>query len=570
MNIEKFKISLYRDILKVDKEGNLSGLGFSKNFSEDNRFIKETDKKCMWRIQTPKESSVRLAYEKFEEITNVVTEELYNREEMIWPACMYNENGEKIKLYAKVKISFGEEFLENQTEETYAKVEKFIEENREIIESIYGKITINYTESSITIGNIKLHGTCRFGISKEKVLGLVAIVFAGEFGGKEKDFFKLLGKVNDKYNLKAEDAIKVLKELSQENSGNCVNSFEKILKIAQKYMLEGYNMRYTIVGHENLVAESKVLIKDSIAQGINYNVLNDNKSVVEHGNKKEKEIVIEGNKTDRDSYIFPIITDDKFIAKNIMKEAGLSVPDCIILDKTMNEKDIDELVHPYYNKKIVVKPRNTNYGTGITVFSKPATKTQILDAINYAFNFDDSILLEEYCKGMEYRFLVVNGKCVSIAHRRNASVVGDGKSTVMELIKAKNKEAWHALTGCPVKVEKPVEEYLKRQELSYNSVIPKGKRVFLRTNSNCSTGGESVDYTYTMPSKFKRIAEKASRAFEAKICGVDIIIDDTEKDDYSIIEINDNPGYSINEWPYEGPGEKIGVKILQLLDLIEK
>ena len=46
-----------------------------------------------------------------------------------------------------------------------------------------------------------------------------------------------------------------------------------------------------------------------------------------------------------------------------------------------------------------------------------------------------------------------------------------------------------------------------------------------------------------MPAKFKKIAEKASRAFNAKICGVDIIIEDFEKDEYSIIEINDNPGY---------------------------
>ena len=567
MNIEKFNLSIERDILKLDKEGNLSGKGFPKNFSEDNRFIKQTDAKYMWRVRTPKENSVRKAYEKFEEITNVVTEELYNREEIIYPSCLYNENGEKIKLYARVKFGFGEEFMPDQSEKTYEKIDKFIDDNREEIEKIFGKVTVNYTDTSIVVGNIRLSLDTRLGISEEKVLMLVTIMFAGAFDIKEKNFFKSLEKANEKYNLKAEEAIKNLKEYEMRYPDK---SFRDILKLAGKYMNEGYMKRYTIVGHEKLVAESKVLIKDSIAQGINYNVLNDNKSVVEHGNKKEKEIVIEGNKTDRDSYIFPIITDDKFIAKNIMKEAGLSVPDCIILDKSMNEKDIDELVSPYYNTKIVVKPRNTNYGTGITVFSKPATKKQILDAIEYAFGFDDSILLEEYCKGMEYRFLVVDGKCISVAHRRIASVVGDGKSTIKELIKMKNKESWHDLTGCPVKMDKPVEEYLKLQNLNLDSVIPEGKRVFLRTNSNCSTGGESVDYTEVIPSKFKRIAEKASRAFEAKICGVDIIIDDLNKDNYSIIEINDNPGYSINEWPYEGKGEKIGVKILKLLDLVEE
>ena len=133
------------------------------------------------------------------------------------------------------------------------------------------------------------------------------------------------------------------------------------------------------------------------------------------------------------------------------------------------------------------------------------------------------------------------------------------------MIDAKNQEPWHALTGSPVKKDEPVVEFLKLQNYTYESIIPEGKRVFLRTNSNCSTGGETLDMTQVMPSKFKRIAEKAAKAFNGKICGVDIIVNDLEKDEYSIIEINDNPGYSINEWPYEGKGEKVGTAILKML-----
>ena len=567
MNIEKFNISISRDILIIDKSGRLSKLAFPKNFKEDNKFIKKTDNNYLLKIQTSPESSVKEAYEKFEEITNVVTEELHNRNELIWPTCEYEYQDEIIKLHAKIKFSFGKEFLSDQSEETYDKIEEFINSNREVLENIYGKIRVTASGSSIVVSNIRLHDSTRFGISKESILVMVAICFQAVFGEKNDDLFKSLEKIDKKYNLKAEEAIKLAKQKAKSKM-ECGKTFENKLDLAEKYMLEGYNMRYTIVGHEDLVAESKVLIKDSIAQGIDYNILNDRKSVVEYGNKKHKEIVIEGNKTDRDSYIFPIITDDKYIAKNIMKKAGVNVPDAILLDKDMTEKDIDELLHDHYNTKLVVKPRNTNYGTGITVFSKPASRKLILNAIEYAFKFDDSILIEQYVKGKEYRFLVVDGKCVSIVHRRNASVVGDGKSTIRELIKAKNKEPWHALTGSPVKVDKPVEEFLKLQELTYDSVVSKGKRVTLRTNSNCSTGGESVDYTDAIPTKFKKVAEKAAKAFDAKICGVDIIIDDLEKDSYSVVEINDNPGYSINEWPYEGKGEKIGIMILKLLDLI--
>ena len=106
-----------------------------------------------------------------------------------------------------------------------------------------------------------------------------------------------------------------------------------------------------------------------------------------------------------------------------------------------------------------------------------------------------------------------------------------------------------------------------RIKKTYNGVVPNGKRIFLRTNSNCSTGGESIDYTNIIPAKFKRIAEKASRAFEAKICGVDIIIDDLQGDEYCILETNADPGYDINQWPYEGPDAHIGIEILKMLGL---
>ena len=251
-----------------------------------------------------------------------------------------------------------------------------------------------------------------------------------------------------------------------------------------------------------------------------------------------------------------------------MKENRLNVPNAILLKKNMDSNDIELILKPFYNSKLVVKPRNTNYGTGITVFSKNATKSQILNAVKYAFNFDDNVLIEEYIKGMEYRFLVIDGKCLSVCHRRVASVVGDGKSTIKQLIEEKNKEPWHYLTATPVKMDEPVVEFLKLQGYDYDTVLPENKRVFLRTNSNCSTGGESIDMTETMPEYFKQVAEKAAKSFNAKICGVDIIIEDLKKENYSIIEINDNPGYSINEWPYEGKGQKIGTAILKLLDLI--
>ena len=574
MKLEKYNISIKRDVLRLNKEGKLSRTSLPKTIGTNNKFIKETDEKYIIEVETPVSESLNDAYEKLEEIINVVTEELYNKEEIIWAHPDYEKNDVKLAQKVSVKLSFDDEFLDefykkNKTfkikrDNLYEKAKEYIEKNKEAIEKSYGSFKVRNSSSSITFYGISIDEENRYGVTKDQVYFLIALLFS-VLDTEKDELFKKLSKVDKKYNLKAEEAIKLYKKNHLKVSNY---DFNKLLKKSTKYMYDGYMQRYSIQNHDALVAESKVIIKDAIAQGVDYKILNEAKSIVEFYNKGKKEIVIEGNRTNRDCYIFENITNDKYISKQIMKEAGLNVPEAILLDSSMNKQDIEYLVSPFYNTKIVVKPRNTNYGTGITVFSKKATRKQLLNAIDYAFQFDTNVLIEQYCKGMEYRFLVVNGKCLSVAHRRNASIVGDGKSTIMDLIKAKNKEEWHALTGCPIKIEKPVEDYLDRQGYSYQSVVPEGKRIFLRTNSNCSTGGESLDYTNIMPTKFKKIAEKAARAFDAKICGVDIIIDDLEKDIYSIIEINDNPGYSINEWPYEGKGEKIGTSILKLLNLI--
>ncbi len=583
MKQEKFNISIRREVLRLNQKAEQKAFSYPKAFGnkEKNNLIKSAreESENILEIITPAETNILEVYNKLEEITNVVYVELYNLKELIWPFSSY----ENLSLSNNIELSIDKEFYEeiktvnpnlpNKLEEAYKILKPEFNSKIKLFEKVFGSCTLKVNKNNIVISNIKPNYKNRNTISLNQIYFLVTLVFSS----LEKtelntvsEISKHMQKIGKQYSLKSVDSIKnIVSELKSKDSEE-TKSFEEKVEIAKKYMKEGFDTRYCLQKYQKLVAESVVLIKDAISQGINYRVLNESKSVVELEYNGHREFAIEGNKTNRDNYIFPIITDDKFTSKQIMHEAGLNVPKAILLDTDMDKDDIESLVSPFYNKTLVVKPRNTNYGTGITVFSKKANKTQILNAIEYAFQFDNNILIEEYVKGMEYRFLVIDGKCLSIAHRRIASVVGDGKSTIKELIIEKNKEPWHFLTGTPVKMDQPVVEYLKLQDYTFDSVIPAGKRVFLRTNSNCSTGGESIDMTPIMPNKFKRIAEKAAKAFDAKICGVDIIINDLEKDDYSIIEINDNPGYSINEWPYEGKGEKIGIAVLNLLGLVQE
>lgn len=579
MKIEKFNINIEREALRCTKSGKKVLAAYPKAFGkkEKNNFIKAEADEAILLLKSPTSSSIADAYNKFEEITNVVLCELYGMGELIWATSNYDGRDLNLKISLKIEDEFYQEMriknsnLAETFEQAFAEMKNEFSKNSSVLSKEYGNLKLNLNNGFVEISNIKTNYLSKCGITEAEVMLLVAFTFKCLDGGFTGNLKEDLMEVSKKYSLKLTSGIeKAIEELSiarLENEAG-LSEMEKI-QLARDYMEDGYNTRYCLQKYEKLVSESIVIIKDAISQGIDYKVLNESKSLVEFDYNGHKEFVIEGNKTDKDSYIFPIITDDKFTSKQIMADNGLNVPQAILLEKDMDQEDIEELASDFYDKTLVVKPRNTNYGTGITVFSKPATKEQVLNAIKYAFEFDTNVLIEEYVKGMEYRFLVVNGKCLSVAHRRIASVVGDGVSSIRQLIEAKNLEPWHFLTGTPVKMDQPVVEYLKLQGLDFDSVLEADRRVFLRTNSNCSTGGESIDMTPMMPTKFKKIAEKAAKSFDAKICGVDIIIDDVEKDDYSIIEINDNPGYSINQWPYEGSGQKIGLAILKLLKLTQ-
>ena len=334
-------------------------------------------------------------------------------------------------------------------------------------------------------------------------------------------------------------------------------------------MYNSFMDKCVLDGYPDLEPSTVCVIKAAIKHDLKYEIIDEAHSFIKIYNDDKEEYIYQATKTSKDISTFPFITDDKVLVKDILRENHFNTPDGIILEKGLTKRDIDFLINPFVGKSVVVKPNTTNRGTGITVFEKAVNQNDLRNAVRNAFRYDSKVIVEEFKKGLEYRFLVIGDECVCVIHRRSASVVGDGKSNISELIEAKNKEPWHGLSKRIITIDDGLKQILKRQKYSLRSVPEKGKRVFVRDNSNCSTGGESIDLTDRVPDEFKRVAVKAAKLFNAKICGVDILIENFNRFEYSIVELNDNPGIGICECPYEGKGQPIGDYILRLLGFIE-
>lgn len=343
------------------------------------------------------------------------------------------------------------------------------------------------------------------------------------------------------------------------------------LNLAKKYKDLSYNKRFKLEGYEDLELSTQILMKESIKRGIKTELIDRSDNFISLTKDNKIEYVKQATKTSKDNYITILAMENKVVTKKILQINDIKVPDGSEFD---NMDDAISEIDNFINKPIVIKPKSTNFGTGISIFPQGSNKEDIKRAFEIAFKYDNTVLVEEFISGKEYRFLVIGDKVVGILHRVPANVVGDGEKSIRQLVEIKNQSPLRG-KGYKTPLEKiNLDEsaalFLKHRGLDFDYIPKKDETVYLRENSNISTGGDSIDYTDDIPQKFKDIAVRASKSIGANICGVDMMIDDytNESSQYAIIELNFNPAIHIHSYPYIGKEREVAKEILEILDFI--
>lgn len=343
---------------------------------------------------------------------------------------------------------------------------------------------------------------------------------------------------------------------------------------AKEILNEMKKTPYTLKGFEDLELSTQILLKAAIKNGVKFEILDRDENFIVLEKDKKVEYVKQATKTSLDSYVTMLIMENKVVTKKVLEKENIIVP------QGKDYFNIEEAKSDYrkYGAGIVIKPKSTNFGLGITIFKEEFSKEDYEKALEIAFKEDNSILIERFIKGKEYRIFVIGDEVVGILHRVPANVKGDGERSIKELVEEKNLDPLRGVGyKTPlekIRLEDPEKLFLKGQGLTIEYIPKKDEVVYLRENSNISTGGDSLDYTDDILDAYKKIAIKASKAVGAKICGVDMMIEDIENpnpiDNYAIIELNFNPAIHIHCYPYKGKNRNLGEKILKALGYIEE
>lgn len=344
------------------------------------------------------------------------------------------------------------------------------------------------------------------------------------------------------------------------------------VSLGRKYDQEAHEYPYQLAGFRDMELSTQIFLFDAIQKGIQVKVMDESDQFLRLQHEEHIEYVKNANITSKDSYIVPFIMKNKTVTKKVLKEAGFRVP------KGMEFTSIEDALRAYpcfSNQSFVIKPKSTNYGLGITIFKEGATIDDYETGVFIAFKEDSSILVEEFIPGTEYRFFVIDGKVHAILLRIPANVIGDGIRTVSELVAEKNLDPLrgtnHRTPLELIQLGELEQLMLKEQGLTIFSVPEKEQIVYLRNNSNISTGGDSIDVTDEFVEDYKQIAVDAVEVLGAKISGIDLIIPDKEIDPktspeaYGIIEVNFNPAMHMHIYPFSGKGRRLTMNVLEFL-----
>ncbi len=342
----------------------------------------------------------------------------------------------------------------------------------------------------------------------------------------------------------------------------------ELAKAHKEVILEN---EYSLYGFEDLELSTQILIKEAMKRGIRIEILDRQDNFIRLKKGGHEEVVQQATKTSLDAYSTILAMENKVVTKKMLHEKGFSVPKGEVFTTLESAVRVFER---YQGQQIVIKPRSTNFGLGITIMKPLTSKERFIQALKIAFRHDSSIVIEKFQRGHEYRFLVINGEVIGVLQRIPAHIIGDGNQSIEKLIDQKNT---HPLRGTDynkplqkIQVDESLLHHLQEQQLALDAIPKQNQVIQLRKNSNISTGGDSVDMTDQMPLRFKNIAIEATKQLNVAICGVDMIIEDyqNETSNYAIIEMNQNPAIHIHEYPLIGKGREVAQAILKALRFI--
>ncbi len=278
---------------------------------------------------------------------------------------------------------------------------------------------------------------------------------------------------------------------------------------------------------------------------------------------------IQATVTSETSSIGVELACDKEDTKFLLEQAEVQTPRGDII---RTESSIAEACD-YVGFPLVVKPVDGNHGRGITVNIRNYEDAVVAFKVAKDSSKNGAVILEKHIVGEDYRLLVINNVLVAAAKRTPAHVVGNGVSTIQELIDAVNVDPrrgyGHENVLTKITVNELTLGLIAASGYALKSVLKKDERLILKDTANLSTGGTAEDVTDMVHPANVFMAERISKIIDLDICGIDVMTTDIskplEETGGAVLEVNAGPGFRMHLAPTSGLPRNVAAHVIDKL-----
>ena len=289
--------------------------------------------------------------------------------------------------------------------------------------------------------------------------------------------------------------------------------------------------------------------------------INENKNVffIKH---KKKHILFKGIEGWITSKLWRYLSVDKFLTYTLLKRNHIPIPECIVINRhdTMDIKKITKLWYP-----LITKPLNWRLWRWVVVGIKD--EKELKKAISYSSTFDKNIIIQKCVTWTNLRILVINHKVFAWLEWTRHHITWDGKSTIKALLEKENlnPRRWENIlisTLAKITINKELEDFFTIQYwYSFTHRLRKDEKIFLKGNGYSRV----IDISDTIPKDIKKTCEQASKVFNLKVAGVDVMYDaSSKKPNYRVLEVNSQPWFKTHYLPMEWKPRNVAGAILDL------
>jgi cyanophycin synthetase len=259
------------------------------------------------------------------------------------------------------------------------------------------------------------------------------------------------------------------------------------------------------------------------------------------------------------------IASDKSLTKSLLSACGVPVPEGqVVADADAAWSAAQEIGLP-----VVVKPVDGNHGRGVAI--NLSTREDIATAFTAALNHGSEVMVERMVLGDEHRLLVVGGRVVAAARGESAWVVGDGRSSVTQLVEQQiNADPRRGvnedfpLSRLEISEDSSILLDLQRQGLGLHDIPAPGRKVLIQHNGNVA-----IDCTDLVHPDVARLVSLAARTVGLDIAGIDVVAQDISKplkaQGGAVVEVNAGPGLLMHLKPAVGSPRPVGRAIVDHL-----